>query len=157
MKALPAILCLVLTLAQTNGAEPNPAPPAKAHPVPTLELLSEIKIGAGTGWWLRIFSDGSGRMGYGSHFPDSSPLPKGAFDFEQLYRLLTPVVQPEAKAPDSFTVFFRQRGATPTFAHYTKRSDLVLPLFETAQQKCGPFGRERVLELWQSRPPKSRE
>ena len=136
----------MLVLASAKGAERNTVPP--------LESIREIIIGAEP-WWLRIAPDGSGRFGYGAN--DSASIPKGTYDFAKLFEVLVPVVHSKGKIPEFFLVAFHQRGVTTTYSYYTKRSDIILPLFETGQQKCVLFGGERIRELWQSRPPKSLE
>jgi hypothetical protein len=121
--------------------------------IPPLSLVAEISLGVYPGWSLSISPDGSGVIGYGSSASDFASVPAGTFDFGRIYQSLATVARPNVgDMRESFTVVFRQRGATTSDALYTDKADLVLDLFETAKHKCVPPGKARIEELWERQP-----
>jgi len=126
--------------------------------IPPVKLLAHIQLIANPGWFLTINADGSGSIGVGSNVSDFAAVPVGTFDFEKVYSGLSRHARGEGSLTESFgVVTFHQQHATTTSVLYTNDVNLVLGLFDTAQQNAVgmAFGltAARVRELWERSPP----
>lgn len=123
------------------------------RPVPALAELAEIGLGTPTGWWLRIYPDGSAGLGFGSHRPDSASAPARSFRFAEVYKSLAGTVRSDGNIREFLTVAFRRSGEQTTYAHYTDRADVVRALFDAARASCTSPGNRRIEQLWRENPP----
>ncbi len=92
--------------------------------------------------WLNIYSDGSGRLGYGAGgTPDTNlPIPAGTFDAAQVTRDLRGLkadLKDWQKARYGFNFESERKGPEPGPTYYTQDQKVIPALFEKAAKAGG--------------------
>lgn len=121
--------------------------------LPKTAELSGIYITTPSSWWLRIKPQGSALIGFGSSGGDSATTPPTTFVFTNVYSSLSAVVQTNGGISDCFAIVFPKTGEHTSQALYTRDSEVIRPLFETAKKHCAPVDRQRFEELWTKHTP----
>ncbi len=135
---IPSVCVLVVfALATASPA----AAPEKKDPKPKVEKVIGI-------WtppykqWLLIFSDGSGRLGYGAGgTPDTNrPITAGTFDVAQItkdLRGLKADIKDWQKARYGFNFESERKGSEPGPTYYTQDQKVIPGLFKKATKAAG--------------------
>ena len=111
------------------------------------------------GWKLKIYSDGAGRISFGSKPSESTPFPEGTFDFEHLKKRFLE----EEQFPENIDLFpiaitFSVAEHKIDDPLYLKDMQLGYNLFEKAYQsamnaKSPVYNKRRVKKRYRQKAP----
>ena len=109
-----------------------------AVPIPPLNQTGEIILStADSGWRLRIRTDGSAHLQFGSLMEDGARCPAGTFAFSDLYAFIVPKLKEERSEGD-VAVAIVPETATSVTCQYINEFE-AKPFFLKAQQTCMPI------------------
>ena len=129
MKMLFKIIVLLCAYAGTVMA---------AEPMPSLNQTGEIILStADSGWRLRIRTDGSAHLQFGSLMEDGARCPAGTFAFSDIYAFFVPKIK-EKRSEGDVAVSIHPEGATSVTCQYINEFE-AKPFFVKAQQTCTPI------------------
>jgi hypothetical protein len=147
MKSIATIV--VLTFACLGTATMVETPVSDLR-VPSLQDTQRIYIDTNNGWRLRINTDGSANLQFGSSPIDSAKCPARTFVLSEIYNLLVPKLK-EKRDENDIAVVIWSSGVTSTTAQYINRSE-VKPIFTKAQQQSMALDKTRFDALIKDRP-----
>lgn len=128
MKTLLKIIVLIYAYMGTVMA---------AVPIPPLNQTGEIILStADSGWRLRIRTDGSAHLQFGSLMEDGARCPAGTFAFSDIYAFFVPKIK-EKRSEGDVAVSIHPEGATSVTCQYINEFE-AKPFFVKAQQTCTP-------------------
>ena len=129
MKTLLKIIVLIYAYMGTVMA---------AVPIPPLNQTGEIILStADSGWRLRIRTDGSAHLQFGSLMEDGARCPAGTFAFSDIYAFFVPKIK-EKRSEGDVAVSIHPEGATSVTCQYINEFE-AKPFFVKAQQTCTPI------------------
>lgn len=109
-----------------------------AEPIPSLNQTRQIDLfTADSGWILRIRTDGSAHLQFGSLMEDGARCPAGTFAFSDIYAFLVPKIKEKNSAGD-VAVAIVPEMATSVTCQYINEFE-AKPFFVKAQQTCTPI------------------
>ena len=109
-----------------------------AVPMPPLNQTGEIILStADSGWRLRIRTDGSAHLQFGSLMEDGARCPAGTFTFSDIYAFIVPKLKEERSEGD-VAVAIVPEMATSVTCQYINEFE-AKPFFVKAQQTCTPI------------------
>ena len=108
-----------------------------AVPIPPLNQTGEIILStADSGWRLRIRTDGSAHLQFGSLMEDGARCPAGTFTFSDIYAFVIPKLK-EGRSGGDVAVAIVPEMATSVTCQYINEFE-AKPFFVKAQQTCTP-------------------
>ena len=108
-----------------------------AVPIPPLNQTGEIILStADSGWRLRIRTDGSAHLQFGSLMEDGARCPAGTFTFSDIYAFVIPKLK-EGRSEGDVAVAIVPEMATSVTCQYINEFE-AKPFFVKAQQTCTP-------------------
>ena len=146
MKTLLKIIVLIYAYMGTVMA---------AVPIPPLNQTGEIILStADSGWRLRIRTDGSAHLQFGSLMEDGARCPAGTFAFSDIYAFFVPKIK-EKRSEGDVAVSIHPEGATSVTCQYINEFE-AKPFFVKAQQTCTPvWDKVRFNEMVNKHPIES--
>lgn len=109
-----------------------------AEPIPSLNQTRQIDLStADSGWILRIRTDGSAHLQFGSLMEDGARCPAGTFAFSDIYAFIIPKLK-EGRSEGDVAVAIVPEMATSVTCQYINEFE-AKPLFVKAQQTCTPI------------------
>jgi hypothetical protein len=134
-------------------------PDNSARPKSPPKDVKEICVFCADDWWLRIYQDGSGAIGYGDMQPDGLAFPVGTFQYAELLPELFHFSPEDIgyKAPSS-SVAFRLSSGVFEFGHPVGNSAVAWQLFATAHMAIQGYSQRSAEfeEAWSKSPPRNR-
>ena len=126
-----------------------------AVPIPPLNQTGEIILStADSGWRLRIRTDGSAHLQFGSLMEDGARCPAGTFAFSDIYAFFVPKIK-EKRSEGDVAVSIHPEGATSVTCQYINEFE-AKPFFVKAQQTCTPvWDKVRFNEMVNKHPIES--
>ena len=126
-----------------------------AVPIPPLNQTGEIiRSTADSGWRLRIRTDGSAHLQFGSLMEDGARCPAGTFAFSDIYAFFVPKIK-EKRSEGDVAVSIHPEGATSVTCQYINEFE-AKPFFVKAQQTCTPvWDKVRFNEMVNKHPIES--
>ena len=119
-----------------------------------LAVCDEIQIDTASGWWLRIWRNGSARFGYGSSPIDLVELPVGSLSFSDVHRKLSAIKFDGVGVSRDPCVGFHEQDAKIIHCMSTTEHELVKELYQVARAHVEDFEAVgRLARLWSERPP----
>lgn len=117
--------------------------------VRNIDTTDSLFFSTRTGWFLRIFSDGSGDLQFGSSAGDNARFPAGAFDFANaMSSLKSQSVLGSDDRSIAVTAQLREKINVPQ----TVSKELGLRIFQQAAGAAKSFDAKRFEELKRDRP-----
>lgn len=109
-----------------------------AESIPPLNQTGEIILStADSGWRLRIRTDGSAHLQFGSLMEDGARCPAGTFTFSDIYAFIIPKLK-EGRSEGDVAVAIVPEMATSVTCQYINEFE-AKPFFVKAQQTCTPI------------------
>ena len=109
-----------------------------AEPIPPLNQTGEIILStADSGWRLRIRTDGSAHLQFGSLMEDGARCPAGTFAFSDLYAFIVPKLKEERSEGDVAVAIVPEMPTSVTCQYINEFE--AKPFFVKAQQTCTPI------------------
>lgn len=144
---------LGLALALTACAEDTPLESSAGTSISvSRKEIVAISILSPTAWWLRIDTDGSGQVGYGSAFQDTVAFSAGTFRLGELSdRLMATCITEGTLDRDTAVTFVAAMGRSAE-SLYCSDPKLVVPIFDRAVEEANLSG-TRLRELYDAQPP----
>lgn len=149
MTRLAGVLCLMLALPGCSGE--GRSGDESASSVASRELIA-ISILSPRAWWLRIDTDGSGQVGYGSAFQDTARFSAGTFQLAELTDELTVACTIEGTIEHDTAVTFVSAMGRSAESLYCSDRYLIMPIFDRAVERANLSG-TRLHELYGAQPP----
>jgi len=109
-----------------------------AVPIPPLNQTGEIILStADSGWRLRIRTDGSAHLQFGSLMEDGARCPAGTFTFSDIYAFIVPKLKEERSEGDVAVAIVPEMPTSVTCQYINEFE--AKPFFVKAQQTCTPI------------------
>lgn len=109
-----------------------------AVPMPPLNQTGEIILStADSGWRLRIRTDGSAHLQFGSLMEDGARCPAGTFTFSDIYAFIVPKLKEERSEGDVAVAIVPEMPTSVTCQYINEFE--AKPFFVKAQQTCTPI------------------
>jgi hypothetical protein len=132
--------------------------------VPMLADVKEIRVWTPSHWYLDIKPDGAAHLYGGAAFADGAFTPSNTFTFSNVYASLSLVleqgrgvsltVQQGGTNKEFIIVTLETPGKKPSYTRaFTRDTNSIRALFDTAKQHCTPIQKIRFEKLWTQRPP----
>ena len=146
MKTLLKIIVLIYAYMGTVMA---------AVPIPPLNQTGEIILStADSGWRLRIRTDGSAHLQFGSLMEDGARCPAGTFAFSDIYAFIVPKLKEERSEGDVAVAIVPEMPTSVTCQYINEFE--AKPFFVKAQQTCTPvWDKVRFNEMVNKHPIES--
>ena len=144
-------VCLALALLGCASGDGQQSGDGSAPSVSQRELIA-ISFLSPRAWWLRIHTDGSGQIGYGSAFQDTAKLSAGTFQLADLTDRLTKACTIEGTIEQDTAVTFVVAMGRSAESLYCADRDLIAPIFDRAVEGAN-LGGTRLEELYGAEPP----
>ena len=145
------VLCLALALPGCAGGDGQQSGDGSASSVSQRELIA-ISILSPRTWWLRVDTDGSGQVGYGSAFQDAARFSSGTFRLADLRDQLTAACTSEGTIEQDTAVTFVSAMGQSAESLYCSDRNLIAPIFDRAVEGANLSG-TRLHELYGVQPP----
>lgn len=139
------IFIIAMAVARIGSADSTTA-------LPPLKTAKQIDLIAKFDWLLRINTDGSAMLQFGSIPTDFAKCPVGTFVFPDIYNLLIPKLQ-EKGDPDDVAVAIRTAHKTSVTTRYVSLSE-VKEIFVKAEQQSIALDEARFERLLKEYPVK---
>lgn len=114
------------------------------------DTMDSMFFSTKTGWFLQIFSDGSGNLQFGSSGFDNAKFPAGSFDFAEVMKSLASHSTPGSD-DRAISVSICSRGKDAG-APQTVKTDLGLSIFRRAVGVAKAYDVERFEDLKKGHP-----
>ena len=126
-----------------------------AVPIPPLNQTGEIILStADSGWRLRIRTDGSAHLQFGSLMEDGARCPAGTFTFSDIYAFIVPKLKEERSEGDVAVAIVPEMPTSVTCQYINEFE--AKPFFVKAQQTCTPvWDKVRFNEMVNKHPIES--
>lgn len=109
-----------------------------AVPIPPLNQTGEIILStADSGWRLRIRTDGSAHLQFGSLMEDGARCPAGTFTFSDIYAFIVPKLKEERSEGDVAVAIVPEMPTSVTCQYINEFE--AKSFFLKAQQTCTPI------------------
>lgn len=144
------ILCLAASLSGCSGDTPWTGR-AGLQTIAERDLVA-ISILSPTAWWLRVDSDGSGQIGFGSAMQDTASFTSGTFRLGDLGDLLTAACSREGNLERDAAVTFVAAMGRSAESLYCADPALIAGIFDHAVEGADLKG-SRLHTLYTIQPP----
>ena len=151
MMRLVGALCLALALSACGGDMVKESSAESSNSASQRELIA-VSILSPTAWWLRVDTDGSGQLGYGSAFQDTVRFAAGTFRLRQLSGRLEEACSSEGSLEQDTAVTFVAAMGKSAESLYCSDAALIGPIFDRAVDGANLSG-TRLDELYSAQPP----
>ena len=151
MMRLIGTLNLALALSACGGDMATESSAEPSDSASQRELIA-VSILSPTAWWLRVDTDGSGQLGYGSAFQDTARFAAGTFRLRELSGRLEEACSNEGSLERDTAVTFVAAMGKSAESLYCSDATLIGPIFDRAVDGANLSG-TRLDELYSAQPP----